>query len=89
MALAFCNTSPQWPPKPALLGLIFPVHDFQVGEPILGFGSFAPWGEALYFDYSLSVGCLPRGVGLDYTLSPSLLPISVWFLHYIFTCASF
>ena len=32
------------------------------------------------------VNRLPRSVGLDYTLSLPLLPIQVWFLHYIFSC---
>ena len=34
----------------------------------------------------LSVGRLTREVGLDYTMSPPLLPISLWFLIYIFSC---
>ena len=28
----------------------------------------------------LVVDCLPRGVGFDYTVSPSLLPVQLWFL---------
>ena len=32
------------------------------------------------------VGCLPGGMGLDCTVSLSLLPISLWFLLYIFSC---
>ena len=33
----------------------------------------------------LSVGHLPGGVGLDYTTSLLLLPVSLWFLLYIFS----
>ena len=32
------------------------------------------------------VSCLPWGVGLDHTASPSFLLVSLWFLLYIFSC---
>ena len=34
------------------------------------------------------VSCLPRGIGLDYSRTPSLLPILLCFLLYIFSCRS-
>ena len=34
----------------------------------------------------LFVGRLPWGVGFDYTMSPPLLRIALWFLLYIFKC---
>ena len=37
-------------------------------------------------DYTLVCGMPTGGVGLDYTVSPPLLPVSLWFLLYIFSC---
>ena len=37
----------------------------------------------------LFVGCVTRGVGLDYTASLPLLLILLWILFYIFICRSF
>ena len=34
----------------------------------------------------LFVGHSPRDMGLNYAISPPLLPISLWFLFYIFSC---
>ena len=35
------------------------------------------------------MGCLPWGMGLDYIASLPLLPVSLWFFLYIFSCRSF
>ena len=83
------KSKPHWPSKPNVLGAHLP----GAGPPPPGWGAW--WG--LKTPHSLRrtsaiviilpfVGLPPRGVGLDYTVSLPLLPVSLWFLLYIFCC---
>ena len=64
-----------------LWGLIFLVQDPWAGEPDMRLRTLTPMGEPLYYNYSPLCG-LPRGMGLDYIMSPPLLPNLFWFLLY-------
>ena len=43
-------------------------------------------GEPLQITILQFVGYLPRDMGFDYTSSPLLLPVSLWFLLCVFSC---
>lgn len=65
--------------------LVFPLQDSELGDPM--------WGSKPSFEKTSAVGitllfvdCLAGDVDLDYTSSLPLLPISLWFLPYVFGC---
>ena len=66
-------------------GLVFLLQDSELGGPMWGskpsFEKTSAIGITLLF-----VGCLARDVDLDYTSSLPLLPVSLWFLPYVFGC---
>ena len=85
--LALPYASPAGLQSLAFRGLITPVQDPQAGEPNAGLRPLTPWGEPLqlWLFSCLWIAC-PRGMNLDSTVSPLLLPISLWFLLCIFSC---
>ena len=60
--------------------LIFAVQDPWPGEPDVGLRALTPVGEPQF------VGHSPRGMGLDYIVNSPLLPVSLWFFLYVFSC---
>ena len=74
-----------------LWGLVFLVPDPQAGEPDMELRTLIPVGEPLQSNYSPVCGLptLRVGMGFDYSTSLRLLPISLWFLLYVFSCRSF
>ena len=70
------------PESQMLWGLKFPVQDSQAGEPNMGLRSLTP---AIRFFSSLWV-THPEGMRLDYSTRLLLLPVSLWFLLYVFSC---
>ena len=74
--LALLYSSPAGLQSHMFWGVVFPVQDLRLGRTS---------AIVILFPF---VGCLPGSVGLDYTMSVSLLPISLWFLLYIFSCGN-
>ena len=75
---------PHLPSKPDLQGFAFTVQNLQAGEPNMGLRTLTLHIIILRF-----VGCPPESIALDYIRSLSLLPISLWPLHCVFSCISF
>ena len=67
-------------------GLIFLVQVPQAGDHDVGFRCLAPWGEPLQLQLFSRLWVTHWGMGLDYIVTPPLLPILLWFLLYIFGC---
>ena len=49
----------------------------------------SPWGSQHDCICGVYTHTPPRAMGLDYTMPLPLLPISLWFLLYIFNCMQF
>ena len=79
------KVSPTGLPSQMFCGLIFLVRELQPEEPDMELRSLDPWGRTSPFVNILPfMGHTPRGLGLDYTAFPPLLPVLLWFLLYIF-----
>ena len=63
-----------------------PVQDPRLGRLMPGLDPSLLGENLCDWDYPPFCGCLPRGVGLDCTTSPPLLPVSLWLLLYFFNC---
>ena len=61
-----------------LWGLIFPGAQCGAQNSLMG--------GPLQIIILQFVGCLSRDMGFDYISSPPLLPVSLWFLPYVFSC---
>ena len=86
-SLAFLHTSPAGFQSQIFRGLIFPVQDPWAGKPSVGpQTSCSLRRTSAIVIIFLLVGHLSRGVGLDYAKSLSLIPISLLFLLYTFSC---
>ena len=66
-------------------GLILPMQDYWPGKPDVGVRPPAHGEPLLLFSFVVHP---PRVMGLNYTISPSCLPVSLPFLLYIFSCRS-
>ena len=84
--LALVKVRPHWPSKPNVLGAHLP----SAGP--LGWGAqCGAWTPCSLWRTSTIVTILPfmdrqpQDMGLDYTVSPPLLPILLWFCLYIFS----
>ena len=81
------QSKPCWPSKLNVLGACLP----GTGPP--GWGPWCGAQTPSSLGRTSTVGIIlpfmghhPGGLGLDYTASPPLLPVSLWFLLYIFGC---
>ena len=67
-------------------GLFFLMQDLWAGVSDVRLRPLTPWREPLQL---WLFSChLPEYVDFDHTTSPPLLPISLWFLLYIFSCGN-
>ena len=76
-----------WPSKPNVLGAHLPGAGLPGWGAQCGAQTLCSLGRtsAIVIIFCC-VGHLPGGMGLDCTTSPLLLPVSLWFLFYIFSC---
>ena len=88
-ALAVPKVSPTGLQSQTFWGLMFLMQNCWAGEPDVRLRSLAPWGEPCNCNYPPICGSpSPGDMGLDSTMTPHLLPVSLWFLLYIFSCRS-
>ena len=66
-----------------LWGLLFLALEPWAGGPSVGLGLLTPHGEPTQSRYASPVLTVTVGVGPACSLSPPLLPVSIWLLLYI------
>ena len=83
-SLVLLKGSPTGLPSPMFWKLFFLVQDPQAGKPNVGSYASLLREKVCNCNYPKFVDHLPRGMGLDYTMSPLLIHILLSFLQYIF-----
>ena len=76
---------PNWSSRSNALGNTFWVQDPQAGEPNMGLRTLTALENHCNIIILQFVGHPPRVMGLDYIASLPLLPVSLWFVLYVFS----
>ena len=84
--LGFLKVSSTLLQSQILWELIFPLQEPQAGEPNMRLRPLTPLEEPLQCNYSPICRLPAQGYGIDYIVSLLLLPISLWFPFYTFSC---